>query len=68
MIGAMWRARAGPARAAGAAPPGGGAARLAVMRISRHAALHCGRVRAAALAITGVSEGHGPWASVGRAE
>ena len=64
MIGAMWRARADPARAAGAAPPpGGGAARLAAMRISRHAALHCGRVRAAALANTGVPEGHGSSAS-----
>ena len=41
----------------------GGAARLAAMRISRHAALHCGRVRAAALANTGVPEGHGSSAS-----
>ena len=41
----------------------GGAARLAAMRISRHAALHRGRVRAAALANTGVPEGHGSSAS-----
>ena len=41
----------------------GGAARLAAMRISRHAALHCGRAGTAALANTGVPEGHGPWAS-----
>ena len=40
----------------------GGAARLAAMRISRHAALHCGRAGTAGLAITGVPEGHGSWA------
>ena len=33
------------------------------MRISRHAVLHCGRAGTAGLAITGVPEGHGSWAS-----